>query len=145
MLSGSIHPQEDAQGNFTHMLMQYGQFLDHDISLSPVNRLNRVGINCCPRPTHPECFPIEVFPNDIVFGRENKRCLNFVRSTSCLTCRFGPRLQLNKLTSFIDASNIYGNTLEETRNLRIFNRGNEFYESLHLLFFHSFIHLYKLN
>nr|XP_046910978.1 peroxidase-like [Dermatophagoides farinae]XP_046910979.1 peroxidase-like [Dermatophagoides farinae] len=123
MLSGSIHPQEDAQGNFTHMLMQYGQFLDHDISLSPVNRLNRVGINCCPRPTHPECFPIEVFPNDIVFGRENKRCLNFVRSTSCLTCRFGPRLQLNKLTSFIDASNIYGNTLEETRNLRIFNRG----------------------
>ncbi|KAF7490083.1 Chorion peroxidase [Sarcoptes scabiei] len=123
VLSGSIHQQEDAQGNFTHMLMQFGQFLDHDISLSPVNRLNRGGINCCPRPTHPECFPIEVFPDDPIFGRENKRCLNFVRSTSCLSCRFGPRMQLNKLTSFIDASNIYGNNQEETRNLRLFNGG----------------------
>lgn len=105
------------------MLMQWGQFLDHDISLSPVNTLRTGGIKCCPRPTHPDCFSIEIPPNDPVFGRENKRCLNFVRSVSCQTCRFGPRLQVNELTAFIDASNIYGNAQEETRSLRLFNSG----------------------
>lgn len=123
ILSGNIHQQEDVNGNFTHMLMQYGQFLSHDISLSPVNQLRTGGIQCCPRSTHPDCFPIEVPPNDPIFGRENKHCLNFVRSISCQTCRLGPRLQLNELTAFIDASNIYGNTLDETRKLRAFESG----------------------
>lgn len=123
MLSGSIHQPEDVNGNFTHMLMQWGQFLDHDISLSPVNKLRTGGIQCCSRRSHPDCFPIEIAPNDPVYGRENKRCLNFVRSVACQSCRFGPRLQLNELTSFIDASNIYGNTNEEMRGLRQFNSG----------------------
>lgn len=123
VLSGTIHQQEDVNGNFTHMLMQYGQYLDHDISLSPVTQLRTGGITCCPRPSHPDCFSIEIAPNDPIFGRENKRCLNFVRSVSCQTCRFGPRLQLNELTSFIDGSNIYGNTQDETRNLRRFSSG----------------------
>lgn len=123
MLSATIHQQEDVNGNFTHMLMQWGQFLDHDISLSPVTQLRTGGIKCCPRASHPDCFAIEIPSNDPIFGKENKRCLNFVRSVACQTCRFGPRLQLNELTSFIDASNIYGNTQDEMRNLRRFNSG----------------------
>lgn len=123
ILSGSIHQQEDVNGNFTHMLMQFGQFLDHDISLSPVNQLGSGGIQCCKGRSHPDCFPIEIPPNDAFYGQENKRCLNFVRSVSCQTCRLGPRLQLNELTSFIDASNMYGNTIDATRSLRAFTSG----------------------
>ena len=118
ILSVSIHPQEDVSGNYTHMLMQFGQFLDHDISLSPVTQLRRGGIQCCPRPTHPDCFEIPIPPFDSFFARMGKRCINFVRSMPCESCKTGHRLQMNELTSFIDASNVYGNTLNETFSLR---------------------------
>ena len=100
------------------MLMQFGQFLDHDISLSPVTQLRRGGIQCCPRPTHPDCFEIPIPPFDSFFARMGKRCINFVRSMPCESCKTGHRLQMNELTSFIDASNVYGNTLNETFSLR---------------------------
>jgi len=117
-LSGSIHPQEDVSANFTHMLMQFGQFLDHDISLSPVTQLRTGAVQCCPRPTHPDCFEISIPKSDPFFAEVGKTCMNFVRSIPCQTCRFGPRLQINELTSFIDASSVYGNTRSETNALR---------------------------
>ncbi|CAG2169339.1 unnamed protein product, partial [Oppiella nova] len=118
ILSVTIHPQEDFSANFTHMLMQFGQFLDHDISLSPVTQLRSGGIQCCPRPTHPDCFEIPILPNDGFFNRMGKRCINFVRSIPCESCRTGARLQMNELSAFIDASNVYGNSLNESFALR---------------------------
>lgn len=118
VLSQTIHPQEDVGANFSHLLMQFGQFLDHDISLSPVTQLRVGGIQCCPRPTHPDCFEISVPRNDPFFSRMGKSCINFVRSVPCESCKTGARLQMNELTSFIDASNVYGNNINETSALR---------------------------
>ncbi|XP_054168948.1 peroxidasin homolog [Oppia nitens] len=117
-LSVAIHPQEDVSANFSHMVMQFGQFLDHDISLSPVTQLRTGGVQCCPRPTHPDCFEIPVPGNDQFFNRMGQRCINFVRSVPCESCRTGHRLQLNELTAFIDASNIYGSSINESFGLR---------------------------
>ncbi|CAG2114555.1 unnamed protein product, partial [Medioppia subpectinata] len=96
ILSVSIHAQEDVSANYTHMLMQFGQFLDHDISLTPVTQLRSGGIQCCPRPTHPDCFEIPILPNDAFYNRMGKRCINFVRSVPCESCTAGARLQLNE-------------------------------------------------
>lgn len=70
------------------------------------------------------CFPILVPSSDPrISGRT---CLGFTRTSA--TCNTGstslffntlaPRQQLNALTAFIDASNVYGNTERMANNLR---------------------------
>ncbi|XP_070195291.1 peroxidasin-like isoform X2 [Littorina saxatilis] len=117
---------------YTHMLMQWGQFLDHDLDLSPqaisFSRFSD-GTRCnetCEN-TNP-CFPIPV-PNSDQRIRTHT-CLGFTRSSS--TCNTGstslfyntvaPRQQLNAITAFIDGSNVYGSTLDESTHLRELNR-----------------------
>ena len=41
-------------------------------------------------------------------------------STVDLSCVTGPRQQLNQITSYLDASNVYGSTREEADELRDF-------------------------
>lgn len=59
--------------------------------------------------------------------------MDFVRSTPATKadCSLGFRDQLNQVTSFIDASNIYGSTEEEERELRLFESGKLRYTDLH--------------
>ena len=51
--------------------------------------------------------------------------MNFVRSvaTQRADCKLAPREQLNQPTSFIDASQIYGSSIETQMNLRALNGG----------------------
>ncbi|ESO94460.1 hypothetical protein LOTGIDRAFT_161152 [Lottia gigantea] len=111
----------------SHMLMQWGQFIDHDLDLAPQSisfarfsdgqRCNETCDNVSP------CFPIKV-PNSDQRIRNN--CLGFTRTSG--TCNTGttsvffstvaPRQQINALTAFIDASNVYGNGPDEANSLR---------------------------
>ncbi|KFQ35786.1 Peroxidasin, partial [Merops nubicus] len=75
----------DAQ--FTHMLMQWGQFLDHDLDQT--------------------CM---------FFARSSPVCGSGM--TSLLMNSVYAREQINHLTSYIDASNVYGSTEQESRELR---------------------------
>ncbi|XP_046371519.2 peroxidase-like [Haliotis rufescens] len=126
--------------DITHMFMQWGHITDHDITHAPV--LTRpvrkpLLLNCClegasvaasaasvgvrsfvPIMANP-CFPIPVPPNDPVFiGRT---CLNFTRSIQGpnLQCTNAPVEQINAITAFVDSSNVYGSSKEESDNLRL--------------------------
>ncbi|XP_012884323.1 PREDICTED: peroxidasin homolog [Dipodomys ordii] len=126
-LVGSEDVTPDTQ--FTHMLMQWGQFLDHDLD-STVVALSEArfsdGQHCSAVCTNdPPCFSIMIPPHDPRV-RAGARCMFFVRSspvcgsgmTSLLMNSVYPREQINQLTSYIDASNVYGSSDHEARSVR---------------------------
>ena len=95
---------------FTHILMQWGQFLDHDLSLGP--ELEEECEECIFTDI---CRPIRVTKDDPTFGLgtpQNGECLPFRRAVPvCNTDTpgsFSPREQINDLTSYIDGSMVYG-------------------------------------
>uniref|UniRef100_UPI00398F47F3 peroxidasin homolog isoform X2 n=1 Tax=Pristiophorus japonicus TaxID=55135 RepID=UPI00398F47F3 len=114
---------------YTHMLMQWGQFLDHDMDLTVAAlSLSRYsdGQHCSSVCTNdPPCFPILIPQNDPRV-RNGARCMFFVRSspvcgsgmTSLLMESVYPREQINQLTSYIDASNVYGSSDQEAEEIR---------------------------
>ncbi|XP_076323088.1 salivary peroxidase/catechol oxidase-like isoform X2 [Tachypleus tridentatus] len=118
---------------FTLLIMQFAQFLDHDLTLVGLTKASDgSGIVCCKeqiikntRLRHPACFEIAISKNDPFFSRFGETCMEFVRSLPAPRprCSFGPREQLNQLTAFIDASNVYGSTEEEEKDLRSFQNG----------------------
>ncbi len=106
----------------THMFMQWAQFVDHDLDIAPV-----FGVECgCE--LNETCLPIIVNNNDPVFGlqSENKaKCLPFQRSVPTCSCSGSniARNQINDLTSYIDASNVYGSTDKVAKSLRLMSKG----------------------
>lgn len=118
---------------FTHLLMQWGQFLDHDITRTAIQRtFSGRGITCCnpefernPRLLHPSCFAIEVPEDDPFYSQFRSTCMNFVRSAASPSsaCSVGPREQMSQVTPFLDAGMIYGSTPEVAASLRTFEGG----------------------
>ena len=92
------------------MVWQWGQFLDHDISFTP-------------EANPPESLPILVPRGDLVFDpfRTGRRTIPFNRSAfdpGTGTGPDNPREQVNTITAFIDASNVYGSEGGRLRALR---------------------------
>ncbi|KAH9416217.1 hypothetical protein DERP_000716 [Dermatophagoides pteronyssinus] len=115
------------------MFMQWGQFLDHDITLGSSTRAsNGQGLLCCNRTNeqgpllHPACRPIYLPVDDPYYSRFNRHCNNFVRNAvgPKNSCNLGYREQTNTVTSFIDASMIYGNDFNRSRLVRSFRNGH---------------------
>ncbi|XP_022693145.1 uncharacterized protein LOC111262832 isoform X1 [Varroa jacobsoni] len=131
-VSTAIHYDiADAHRRYTLMLMQWGQFLDHDITLTPmVEYPDKSNINCkrCDSATtvHPECRPIKIPPGDRHFPARqpdgSNNCISFVRSLPGQQ-NLGARQQLNQVTAFIDASAVYGSNRCEMRRLRSYRGG----------------------
>ncbi|XP_064487233.1 peroxidasin homolog [Ornithodoros turicata] len=129
-VSSKIVSTEVVEGDseHSHMLMQWGQFLDHDMdfsmpAISHERFIDNVDCSVSCDNSMP-CFPIEVPDDDArVHGH---RCIEFVRSstacgsgrTSVFYGRISPREQTNQLTSFIDASNVYGSRAKQAIHLR---------------------------
>ncbi|CAI6345034.1 unnamed protein product [Macrosiphum euphorbiae] len=119
--------------NYTMLLMQWGQFLDHDTTHTPISRGQMgSGISCCRNGReienslrHPDCFQIEIPRNDQMFAPFGERCMEFVRSLPAPRpeCNFGPREQMNQITAYLDGSNIYGSSLSTQQSLRTFRGG----------------------
>ncbi|XP_048253018.1 peroxidasin-like [Haliotis rufescens] len=113
------------------MLMQWGQFIDHDITGTPVVTDNGSDIECCdrtdsvPSDTDSPCFPITLPDGDFYFG--DGKCMNLVRSEAVSgtgTDSSNPRQQYNELSAFIDGSHIYGISDSETAELRDTDSGS---------------------
>ncbi|MEE6476695.1 hypothetical protein FKM82_011184, partial [Ascaphus truei] len=107
---------------YSHIIIEWGQYMDHDIAFTPqsISRVSFMwGADCkstCEN--HYPCYPIKVSANDTL---SQGGCIPFFRSSAaCGTGKQGvlfgnlsaanPREQINGLTSFIDASTVYGNT-----------------------------------
>jgi peroxidase len=111
LLSATITRDESHPHTFlTLWVMQFGQFIDHDLTHVPVFRLSTgQGIECCTNGgrefqpeerTHPLCLPISI-PQDDNFHRAfRNRCMNFVRSmiASRSDCSLGYADQMNQVT-----------------------------------------------
>ncbi|XP_030626180.1 thyroid peroxidase [Chanos chanos] len=129
--SSSKHFLEDDA--YSQMLVDWGQYIDHDISFTPQSTSRAAyleGLDCLKTCENVSpCFPIEIPPRDKLAG--SRSCLPFFRSSpACLNGmthirRDGltqppQRQQMNVATSFIDASTVYGhneNVQNALRNL----------------------------
>lgn len=120
----NAHMSDFREPKQSMLMMQFGQFLDHDFVGTPTNRgFNNSEIQCCDldpttRDKRGSCFPIPVPPKD---KRFHNPCMNFVRSSIApeLYCKPAPRNQINQQSSFIDGSMIYGNSMKEQTYLRL--------------------------
>ncbi|XP_046556440.1 peroxidase-like protein [Haliotis rubra] len=114
----------------SNMLVQWGQFLVFDITSTPVRSgAEDRPLTCCSEDVpfmlkgildpslRDGCFPISIPRGDRFFSR---RCMNFPRSIQIdnTKCTGVPAEQINQQTAYIDASQVYGPTAEETAQLR---------------------------
>ncbi|XP_060583221.1 peroxidase-like [Ruditapes philippinarum] len=134
VISNELHKadgQSPRNDKLTMMVMQWGQFIDHDIVSTPVMKgAMGANIECCGEgnENRTECFSIRIPADDPFFSRT---CMGLVRSAPAPehNCEPGSREQMNQVTSYIDASAIYGSTENQTISLRAFKGGLlKFYE-----------------
>lgn len=121
-LSNYIHNDVPLDGLYNLMKMQWGQFINHDITNTALSSYDGL-VDCCKNPQARGCWPIYIPPGDQFYNKYNVTCLNFIRSGVCALCQLGPRQQSNKNTAFLDLSHIYGNTQAVAMKLRTFRGG----------------------
>nr|CAD7432777.1 unnamed protein product [Timema monikensis] len=130
LVSTMIHADiSNLHTRYSLMLMQFAQFVDHDITFTPVHKGFFSSIPDCrscdsPRTIHPECMPISVPSGDHYYPQFNhstgeRLCFPFMRSLpGQLT--LGAREQINQNSAFLDASQVYGEHSCMARALRGF-------------------------
>ncbi|XP_060802953.1 heme peroxidase 2 [Amyelois transitella] len=131
VISTVIHPDiSNLHTRYTLMTMQFAQFLDHELTMTPIHKGFHESIPDCrscdsPRTVHPECNPFPVPRGDHYYPEVNitsgeRLCFPFMRSLPGQQS-LGPREQVNQNTPYIDASVIYGENPCIVRKLRGFN------------------------
>ena len=116
------------------MAVTFGQFLSHDISLSPDTKVNE---DCCTQHERnattkdPNCFEIHVPLDDPFYSTFNKSCFHLTRSVphSSSTPSIN-REQENAITSYLDASLVYGSDTERSKRVRSMKKGKLHQENL---------------
>ncbi|VVC36103.1 Hypothetical protein CINCED_3A021410 [Cinara cedri] len=133
LVSAMSHPDiSHLHGRYTLMFMQFAQFLDHDITFTPVHKGFFSSIPDCrscdsPITVHPECMPIPIPSGDPYYPQVNistghRMCLPFMRSLPGQQ-RLGPRDQTNQNSAYLDLSSVYGSDSCLAKNLRAFYLG----------------------
>ena len=123
---GIILDRPKEEPRFSHMLMQWGAWLDHDITESPAFDANDCPPGCTIETDR--CVPIPIPSDDQDFGTVfgdptiGPVCHPFARSIPACDkppmTQLGPRQQINAITSWIDASQVYGSSQELQDRLR---------------------------
>lgn len=130
VVSTVIHPDiSNLHTRYTLMVMQFAQFLDHDLTMTPVHKGFHESIPNCrscdsPRTVHPECQPFPIPAGDHYYPEVNvtsgqRLCFPFMRSLPGQQ-HLGPREQVNQNTAFLDASQVYGENGCVARDLKGF-------------------------
>ncbi|XP_065709276.1 myeloperoxidase-like [Patagioenas fasciata] len=104
---------------FSLVLMHWGQWVDHDIDLSPASGAGASPALHCENDCafNSPCFPIKFPPDDPRMLRSNS-CMPFVQSASVCNPGTFTREQINAITSFLDASTVYGSEDSVAKSLR---------------------------
>ncbi|MEM9065000.1 MAG: peroxidase family protein [Planctomycetota bacterium] len=108
VVSNEVHAQVGNMPNHagrSDYLWQWGQFLDHDITETPAS-------------SPAEAFNIEVPYGDPWFDAQGTGEAIIPLTRSAAATGVTPREQLNNITAFIDASNVYGSDHERAEALR---------------------------
>ena len=116
LVSANFHSDGDVPDTLaTHMVTQMGQFLDHDITLTPETHHE-----CCNGDTSEDCFPINIPADDYFYSNlvPPQTCLEFSRSSAFCDTAESTREQINGITAFVDASNVYGSDDDSATALR---------------------------
>lgn len=87
------------------LFWQWGQFLDHDITETPIES-----------PAEP--FPVPVPPGDPWFDPQGTGAASIPMARSFTVDEDGVQQQLNAITAWIDGSQVYGSDAERARALR---------------------------
>ncbi|XP_060115618.1 myeloperoxidase-like [Heteronotia binoei] len=104
--------------------IHWGQWVDHDMDFAPMTPTNvedkesHCGTNC---KYEPPCFPITFPPGDPRL-REPGVCMPFIRTAPVCNPMTLVREQINGITSYLDASMVYGSEDPLARSLQ--NRTN---------------------
>jgi len=113
LVSNLVFSQSDQVFNTHHatdMLWQWGQFLDHDIDLTD-------GVT----PTEPANIIIptgDIFFDPDATGTQTMALNRSIYDVNTGTGPANPRQQINEITAWIDASNVYGSSQERANALR---------------------------
>lgn len=98
--------------------MNFGQYMDHDITLAKAQ-----GVDCEPPEAdeNEECINIHIPEGDTIFEERNVEFIEMEREafvTPESKCQLVPREQINTITTYIDASNVYGSSSAVSESLR---------------------------
>ncbi|XP_065182939.1 peroxidasin-like [Sycon ciliatum] len=112
--------------DYTQFFMQWGQFLDHDISLTEtMNQEDCHELSCEEQQENwPVCLSIEASRTDprlnssTCIATQRSRAMCGTGSTAIFYREAKPRQVTNAITSFIDGSQVYGSSDEVSRRLR---------------------------
>ncbi|XP_022239815.1 chorion peroxidase-like [Limulus polyphemus] len=126
MVSTYIHRDFDTpSGDLSILLMSWGQFIDHDMTLAASPRdENELDFTCCGIPKehqHPNCMTIDIPPGDPFYAHYGETCIEFKRALAGHRpgCALGPRVHINLLTQSLDANFLYGSTEKLAKELRL--------------------------
>lgn len=128
VVSRTVHPDiSNLHKRYTLMTMQFAQFTDHDLTMTPIHKGFHESIPDCRRcdsgrTVHPECNPIPMPGGDHYYPEVNitsgeRMCFPFMRSLPG-QLKLGPREQVNQNTAFLDGSQIYGENRCVLRDLK---------------------------
>lgn len=114
-------PKTVSMNDFNMMMMQFGQFLAHDMSKTTL--VPSAKCNVCQN-IPGRCMAVFIQQQDPNQGFKRDTCIRVSRSSAiCGSGRTKPRQQLNENTGYIDASPIYGSSTEDVHKFREGNSG----------------------
>jgi hypothetical protein len=72
-----------------------------------------------------DCYPIEIPKGDPFYGYFGQKCMNFIRLLAGLQpgCSMGPVQAMNKHSSYLDGSSVYGSSASVLKRLRAHRGG----------------------